>query len=689
MTDRPHKLSKLNMRVLARFIVLSALLSVTGPHTMKECMAEGGVMTLQTARALALQNSSAYESAQMSVDSKEAQRDSALKAIALKQKNLSTFRWSPLLSFKFPETPDFSEASEFQFKPLQLASDIDVANHKVQDTAFAINEQVNNLYVEIVTMQETLDFNQKRLDTLKEGIAHNEARVKLGEATKADVDRQKKKADTLSNTIAANRRTLEADLKKFSKLVGVDVSTGYSFEKPYVEARIDRSLLPALIEYAEDRDETYYEACAAEITAKAELTTNYGLMNSKYGSDINMISSYVTAALNGQDVSSRAFKSSYKSFLEKVDSYWEGKKRIFLFIKIPREWLKGDMDGTRYVEDDPYTLYQNVLDYAGARKDEEAAKEDLDAQVEDAFNNYISVRAAYQKYLEDVEEAEKNMKQYAVKNRMGYMTLEEYEDEQEAYEELQNSLFESMKLYTTTLYSFDRLTCGGISALLTGTDLDMQTAVVGESYVTKDESKATYYFRSIAQRELFELGIHIPEDFPVSITDFELWCDNIQVGERTPKDKTLRHLTLTKDKITQVKIRLYDGDNFVDDCIVDPSLESGDLNITTSMDIKKEASGVIGSFATSISDVTGLLTLTLTPLESEEIGGYRILTDEGDALGDGKVLDIKKPFTHLGIVGGDLDRLTIEFYDKDNKLKFTGYLDVAKGKIRKKEQETQ
>ena len=673
---------KVNMRHVTA-AVLAAVLCFTGVCRTEVCLAADKVMTLSTARALALEQSQAYESAQMSVESKQAARDSALKALKLKQKNMSTFRWSPLLNFKFPTKPDFAEASEFQFKPVQLASDIDVAQHKVQDTVFSVNEQVNNLYVEIVTMQRTLAFNEQRLETLNAGIAHNSSRVKLGEATQADVDRQQKKADTLSNTIAGNRRSLEANLKKLSKLIGVDVTTGYTFETPYVEARIDRSSLASLIDYTEDRDETYYEACAAATTAKAELNTNYSLMNSKYGSDMKMISGYVNAALNGQDISARAFKNDYKAFLEKIDSYWQGKKRIFLFIKIPREWLKGDLDGTRYIEDDPYTLYQNALDYVQARKDEQAAKETLDQQVEDTFNNYISIRSSYEQSLKDLEKAEQDMKKYAVKNRMGYMTLEEYEDEQESYEELQNALFDTLKLYTTTLYSLDRLTCGGISAMLSGTDLDMQTAVVGESHVKKDEKEAKYFLKSIIQRELFDLSIYIPEDFPVEITDFELWCDNIQIGERTPRDKSLRHLSLTKDKIDQVKIRLYNGDEFVDDCIIDPNEESGTLHITTALEINKEESGVIGTYTSSVSDVTGLLTLNLTPLKSEGIKYYRVLASDGTPMGDGKIRDVSRGFTHLGLVAGDLGELKIEFYDESKSLKYTGYLDLASGAIKK------
>ena len=685
-----HKAGK---RIAAAFISLILVLSsgtyafaAGGLKTVSKLPARKKMLTMKVCRSLALENSSAYESAENSVYSKQAARDSAIKGLKLKKKNMSTFRWSPLLSFKFPQKPDFDQASEFQFKPIKLAADISVAQHKMQDTVFTVNENVNNLYTDIVSLQENLSFNEKRLDDLNKGIAHNKARLKLGEANQADIDRQQKKADTLSNTIASNRRNLEADLKKMSKLTGLDVTTGYSFEKPFVESEIDRSSLDALKTYTEDRDDGYYQACIAKTTAKMELSTNYGLMKSKYGGDMNAVGSYVKAALNGQDVSSRAFKKDYKKFLDKIDSYWKGKKRI-LFIKIPRLWFKGSLDGTRYIENDPYVLYQNVLDYVAARKDAEAAKEELDQSVEDSFNNYISIRNSYQNYLKEVDKKKSDMDVYAVKNRQGQMTLEEYETEQQDYEDLQNSLLDTMKLYTTTLYSFDRLTCGGISALLSGTDSDLQTAVVGESYVEKDSKEAKYYLKSIIQRELFELSIFIPEDFPIEITDYELWCDNNQIGERTPKDKTLRHLTLSREKVDKAKIRLYNGNEFVDDCEIDPEEESGTLNIVTAMNIKKDETGDVGTYEVSISDVTGLATIKITPLESEEIKGFKILTEDGQPLGNGEIITVDKGFTHLGLVSTDLEKLTIELYGEGSALKYTGRFDTVNRKIKKKEDE--
>ena len=671
-------------RLFSIALSVAVLVSMLAIYPPIKTDAADKVLTLSTARNLAIRNSSAYELAQMKVDSKKAARESALKAIKLKKKDLSTFRWSPLIKLKFPTKPNFAQASEFQFKPVQLAGEIQIAKQKVYDALYQVTENVNNLYVEIVTLQDTIAFNEKKYDSLLTAVEHNKEKLKTGDANQSDIDRQQKKADTLEQTLSRDKRTLAADLRKLTGMVGMDVTTGYTFEKPYVEASIERSMLPQLIEYTEDRDATYYEACVTAASAKMELTTNYSLIKSKYRKDIKMISGYVNDALGGRKISSRAFKNAYKKFLEKIDSYWKGKKRICLFIKIPRIWMKGSLDGTRYIDDDPYVLYQNVLDYIAAKKDEESAKAELEQGLEDAFNNYVNVRSTYQKYLEDIAEEEQRIKEYEVKNRMGYLTLEEYEDSVDDYEALQNSMLEAMKTYTQTLYSLDRQTCGGISALLSGTDIDLQVAKSGESFVEKDQKEARYFLTPIIQREMFELTLFIPDEFPVEITHYELWCDDTQLGERTEIDKSLRHLTLTKDNTEKVWIRLYNGDEFIDDCVIDPSEESGTLNIVTAMTINKEETGVIGSYLTTISDVTGIMSVIFTPLESEEIGYYRVLTQSGKALGGSEKQEISKEFRHLGLVSSDLANLTIEFYGKSGMLLYTGYMDTSNNKLIKR-----
>ncbi len=686
------KLNSKRRAVAAVMAVLCAasLLSPLSPSVSAEAaVPKPKKLTLAAARALAVENSTAYESAEINVESKKAAYESAVKAVTLKEKSLKQFRWTPLLNFKFPQEPNLAEASEFKFKPIAKQYEINVAEHNYQDKIFEINEKVNNLYCGIVVLQETIAFNEDRLESTKDGLAKNEARLRLGEANKSDVEKLEKKVVSLTNKVASDRRSLEADLKKMTDMVGFDVSTGYTFEKPFVEATLERSHLDPLIKYTAERDQTYYEACITEYTARAELTTNSTLMKQHYGSEYGMISSYVSSALNGSSVNKKAFSKDYKAFLTQIDSHWQGKKKIFWFLKLPKIWFKGDLDGTRYIEDDPTVLQQNVLDYSQALTDKRQAKEDLDNSVTDAFNNYISVRNSYKQYIKDVDDADEGLTKAALLNRKGELTFEEYNSQMDSYEELQNSMLDAMKLYTTTLYSFDRLTCGGISAILSGTDADMHTAVVGESYIEENIADGAYYtLESIVQGTEFELTLHIPDDFEVDITDYELWVNGVQVGERTNVAKKLRHLALSFDTVSEAIIRVYNGDEFVHDVTIDPTVESGPLPIRSGFEIKRDLPGQIGTYLVERNETTGLVELSFEMnSEASDVTSFKVKTEDGKVLGKDEATDIEKSLKYVEILTQSLDELIIEFYDESESLVETARFDTANGAVIRKEEE--
>ena len=676
-------MGKKGKRIISIILSTALILCFLSVITPMKSEAADKKLTLEKARSLALKNSSDYEEAQLAVNAKKAERESALKAINMKKTDSATYRWSPLLEFKYPEKLSFKDESELAFKPIQLAGEIQVAEQKVQAAYYQVTEEVNNLYVDIVTLQRVNSFNESKYDRLQQRAARSSALLKTGELTQSDVDTLNADLDSLNQTISTDRRSLEADLKKMSKMVGVDVTTGYTFEDPYVETEIQRSNLDALIEYAEDRDADYFEKCIDAVTAKMELSTNYDILKDKYGKDIFIIRSYVNDALNGRDVNSDAFKEAYKEFLEQIDSYWSDDKKICSFVDIPEEWLKGSTDGSRYIEDDPYVLYTNAQDYVKAREAEEAAKEDLDQNLQDSFDNYINCRSDYKALVSQLPDEQDKIRQYNVKKKMGYISDKEYEEAYSEFEEFQKSLLEAMKLYSESFYSFDRQTCGGLTAMLSGTDPDIQTAQEGESYVKQDQSKAMYFVKPIVQRELFELSVFIPKDFPVKITHFELWVDGQKVGKTTSVNESIRHLTLSKSSVNEVRLRFYKGNIFVDDCLINPNEESGVLDITTSMSVEEESSDVVGTFLTSTSSVTGIMTIEFSPEKSQGIKYYRVLTESGKVLGKG-VTSIGKGFSYLGLVSSELGNLTVEFYDKDQSLLYTAYMDEENGKLRRK-----
>lgn len=654
-----------------------------GPAGMETQAAGTKTLTLDMAKKSGLANSPEYEKLKSQLNIKEVSLTQAIKSIKLKQKNMSTFRWTPLLSFKFPEKPDLSEAYEFQFKPVEIQAEIDTVKHQMTDQVLAVYEEVSNLYVDIVVLEDTISFNEERLEAMETTISKNRLKLKLGQATQSDIDAMEKSIQTLNDKIASDTRSLEADKKKLSAVIGMDVTTGYSFVNPFVDADIKRSQLKELIQYTLDRDENYYEVSMNATTSLISLRTNYNLMSGQYGSKMSYISEYVNQAISGQKINGTAFKKKYEEFLKAIDAPWQGSIRI-LFIKIPKEWFKGQISGIRYVEDEPYALYEAALEYQDALLEKENEKQSLTQQVEDSFNNLVSMRNAYTALAAETESAEAALKREEVLNRLGELTYEEYKSSLDDYEDLQNEMLEALALYSQTLYSFDRLTCGGVTALLEGTGADLSTGAGGESYVDEEYADgACYYIEPIIQEQEFRIGVSIPDGFDVEITHFELWCDQVQIGSRTEIDKSIRHLALAADNVSEVKLRFYNGDEFVDDCVIDPDTYSGPLKIVKSYTIKKTENLEVGTYSTQTNQVTGMVTITLNPNSGEGIGYYLIKNADGKALVSGTLIPIGTDFKYLSLVQGSMNDLVIEFYGEDSKLKYTGYFDTRNMKLMK------
>lgn len=635
------------------------------------------VLTMKQARRLAQVNSSKIEQLEAKLETKQASLEQARKTIAMKRQNMSTFRWSPLLSFKFPTKPDLSEAYEFEFKPASIQYDIDTIKHQLTDQVFEIYQSVNTVYMDIVMYEKQIDLSEKKIELLESAISKSKVKLLLGTASQDDIDTMESQLKSLNSKLTSYQSNLIRKKQKLAALTGNDdVATSYRFEDPFVEATIDRSKLDFLIEYTLDNDQTYYEACIAESSARMSLNTNYQLMSSQYGaSAMSMIKSYVYQALNGEKVNSRAFKSSYKEFLKKIDEPWNGNYRIW-FIKIPKVWFKGEIDGSRYVEDEPYALYEAALEYQSVRLEAEGARTELITSVEDAFDNYISVRNSYKMSLDTLDDAARSLEKDCILNKQGTLSYEEYQSSLDNYETLQNEMLEAMQLYSQTLYEFDRLTCGAITKLLEEGGTDTAAGEFGESNFTEETAEGgKYYISSIVQNQQFRLNVVFPEDFDLEITDFELWCDDgtgaIQVGERTPVSGSLRHLRLAMTGLESAKLRFYANGEFVDECEINPETTSGPLTITKGYKLKSEENLQVGTYTSQKNETTGVLELTLNPNAAEEISYYLVRSSEaGQYLYTETPIDITESFTYLGMLEESMETVIIEFYDSDKNLKY-------------------
>lgn len=636
-------------------------------------------LTITQARRLALAKSKSYQKIKSKISAKEVAYDAAVKSAKLIKKNLSTFRWSPLLSFKFPTSANFDQEQEMVVKPMLIQGEISSLRHDLTDEVYEVYQKVNEAYIECYMLQEKIRFNEERLENNQETLEREKMKLVTGDAKQADIDKLSSAIEALESKLSGDKRSFESAKEELSDQIGIDVTVNYRFQKPLDDTELKRDKLQEIIDYTLEHDQQVYEARQTEQSARIQLDTNLNLLNQKYGKDMNLISNYIKQIKAGIKVDTSEFKAAYKKFLEKIDSYWAGKFRI-IFFKFPKEWFKGAMDGTRYLADSPYAIYENAVDLQDAISEREDIEKQVTKSVKSGFDNLVTLRTAYVSLDEQVEKANEDMQADYLRNRMGTLPMDEYLETQTAYEDLQQDALEALGDYTKQLAEYERLTCGAITKYLKGGDLSLNSGEDGSSYVEAEVvDRVQYYIKALVENNLFEFGIYIPKDVELEATDYELWLGGRQIGTRTKLDKTIRHLTFTTYALEDKNafVRFYNEDEFVDECPFDPMEYSGTLSIIVNYIPKEEKKQVkIGTYQTDTNETTGVVTITPEFLSEEQVSAYRIeyMENSKDVYTSDPV-DAKKPFTYLSFILNDMEQLKIHCLDKDGKEKYEAYFD--------------
>lgn len=674
-------------RIKCMILVIAILLCALLPTGQNVLHAAGKTLGIGQAKALGLANSTDYQRQQSKILLKEVSYKQAVKALQLKRKNKTTFRWSPVLNFSFPEDLNLEEESEYVYKPTQLQSEIRELKHRLDDLKFEVYEEVSNLFVEIYAYQEEIAFQEEQLETLYETLDKNEARMILGQAQQSDIDAINGNINKINISLAENKRGFENAKEEMGDLINLDISTQYRFLNPYVEMEVPRDRLEQLVEYTLANDQSYYEAKMATQLALLQLDTNYDLMKKQYGSDMNLISSYVQQVKNGEKIDGSAFKLSYDKFLQKIDEPWTGTMRI-LFVKIPKEWFKGEIDGVRYVEDEPYVLYENALEYQDVLAEQKQLAVDIEKQVRESFESQVSARNSYEATVEQAEKEKKNLDKLKTLNQLGECTFEEYTEAQSQYEELLLDSLEALELYTTLIYSFNRLTCGAISLYLKGESIDVTAATGADSYIVEEQDGqegARYYIVNVVEDQVFEIGVYIPEDFETDISHFEFWCDGIQLGVKTEIGKKIRHLALSTGMVNEAVIRLYNDDEVIADCEIDVQSYEGPLEIPGEyLVVKAEEREEVGMYRTSLNNQTSLMEITLDFDVNENVYYYSLQNKEGQYLFSNEPITVRDSFQYLTILNGALSSITVNCYDENKNLMYQALFDTENYTLYKK-----
>ena len=639
-------------------------------------------LSLQQAQKVAIAKSSKRVKILNKIELQEIKYSAAVKSIQMKKKNMSALRWTPLLSFKFPEQPTLADEYEWQYKPLQITSTISSLQHQLLDDQLETKESVSNLYVQIYINQEKIAFLEENLEQAQTTLTRNQARLAVGEANQSDIDKLQQSIDRLTTDISLQKRSFETNKSKLSKLINQDVTTGYTFQNPLQQADIPRNILDNLIQYTLDNDQSYYEAKMDTRLAYTGMNMMESMMRSQYGNKMNNIMPFINQIKAGDSVDSGAFKNAYKQMLDNVDAPWNGTKRI-LFIRIKKEWFKGAVDGSRYVEDDPYALYTGALEYMDALKEQNSLQDELTNSVKSGFETLKTAQIAYNDAQKSCDILEQEVEKNTRLNLLGKVSYEELSDLQEEYRNQESETLDLLAEYTQLLYSYDRLTCGGITAYLEGTDVDMKATQGGNSFIAKElEGKAYYYINYRVEDNIFVMGVSIPDNYSLDITDYALYVNDMQIGDVTPIDEELEHLALDLDQVDKAQIFLYDGQELVDVREIDSSVNQAELPINGGYTLEhKESVQTVATYIYTLQKTTNTVSMKITPNDSEQIAYYRLTDTDGNAVNGDELIPIDEEFTYLSLLVGNLSGLNIIFYDSQEQELYQGMFNTGSSSI--------
>ena len=458
-----------------------------------------------------------------------------------------------------------------------------------------------------------------------------------------------------------------------------------------VKKYTDKPVPMQLVQYTLDNDQSFYETKMDEQVALLNLNTNYNFMRNHYGGKMSRVDPYINAIKRGDSVDSAAFKNDFGKLIDDVDSPWNGKKRI-LFIKIPKVWFKGSVDGSRYIENEPYVVYENAMDYASAMKDRKQAQKDIEKQVRGDFETIVSTRNSYLTLEKELKEEDENLTKLLAMNTIGECTFEEYETARKEYEELQMSKVTSLQTYTDLLNAYDRLTCGAVSKYFSTNQLSMDTASSASSYIVSQEddtSAATYYITPIIEDSMFRFEIHVNEDFETDVTHYEMYVDGTKIGDKTEISKSLKHLALSLDQVSDARVKLYAGDRYVGESSFDPDSYSGELVIPGKFIVEKVSkTRDIATYTTKVT-AADLANITFDFDKAEGICYYRIKNADGQYLSGENFIEVKDSFKYLSIVLEGLGDLKMECYNEGKDLLFEASFNTTKKTVYTKDAEVE
>lgn len=635
-------------------------------------------LTLTQAQSLAAAENKSYQTIYNKIIMKKIRYESAVEAAGQKQSDKSTYRFSPLLEFQLPTQPTLAEEYEWQYKPIQLQSELNFLKHQLAVCEYEAKKQVSIAYIQAYVCQEKQALLEAELTKQQQELKRNQAQAASGSSTYKEVEKSQQIIETTNEDLAQQMRLLQAQLSKISEQMGLDVTQGYELEYPLSDMELSRDNLEKVIEHTLDQDESCYEAKLKESAAYLSLITVESLMQNKYGSKMDALQIHINQAKNGQEMNEAAFKADFDAFLQETDKAWEGEEEV-LFVKVNKEWFQGETEGSRYFADDPYALYNAALEYRGALSEKKAVQAEVTQKVKDAYEALVTAKNAY----EEAEKTKEALEEEVIRNqelcRLGKLTYDEVYVKQQEYFEYSLQFLDSLSAYGQCLQEYDCQTYGGLKLFMG--KKNNSVADIDRIVASQQMEGAYYTIDYRVEDRMFFFSVHIPENFSVGITAYELYVNGVKIGEKTEISKQLKHLSLDFAAVEKAEVYLYEGEELYSVCEINPYTSKAALEIQGDYQIKSNERNQrhakkLAAFSCHTDKEKKLTTLTISQVSGEDIAYYALAASKDSFLYSQEPISIENDYQYISLLANDLEDITIYFYNKDKELLYQGEFDV-------------
>jgi hypothetical protein len=663
----------MKQRFLLFLLVLA--LAIVLPGNICKAAAYPQVLTLNQAVSSSVNTNYAIRKTKSEIKLKNIELKQAIQAIKDIRWKESTIQFSLLFDIKFPTEHALPKELELVMKVPKIQAELDALNRKLEYSRYNAVMSAKTAYFNVVEIMENCTLQESRLATAKSTYLRLSSDYILGKASKDDVEEIKNSIPTLEKNYQSNLLRFENNKKKLSKIINVDVSNGYTFSKDFSKLTLERKQLTEITDYALKNDYKVYQAELTRKTLDTEVTTLRNIYNSRWGAKVSEIESEI--AKNGP-IDFLTFQEKYDAALESIEEPYTGYYSIrilFITINIPKEWFRSEYSGIRYFEDQKYALYVSLMDRAEAVKEEEEARKDLTAQVEDSFNSLLELWSAYEDSLSGIDNAKLRYNQLKELNLTGNASFMDVESAKNDILSFENAMLSSLIAYNKALASFDFTTSGAVTKLLSGVSLAPAGKYdSGLSWLSSDADaeKPMWYMNTLINEYKFVFGISIPEDSEIAATHYELCTeDGSLIGARTAISSVITHLPLVYEGTTKLIVKLYKESTLTYTAEIDAANYTGTLDlkpvspgtVTASNDLP--ASGTLmGNWILVKNNDNYTSQLTLDFDKKWNVGFYELTTASGDKIGNAR-FPAATPVSHLSITFSSMENLTLKLFDTD------------------------